>query len=298
MAISARVLHGRDRMPAKSAPPAIVAPVPELSDKEFSNFCQLIHRQAGIYLPPQKKELVRARLVKLVRERGLAGFSEYYQQVLKDRSGGELGHLLDAISTNQTAFWREPAHFSLLAQVILPQWRQQKRAGLSWRFWSAGCSSGEEPYTLAMVLLEALPVKDLKNAKIFASDLNTQVLAQAQQGIYPEARAAPLPTEWQQRFFQKGHGQWEGYVRVKPEVRGLVHFFHLNLMDTFNFNDEFDLIFCRNVMIYFDKLTQAAVVQKFYRSLRPEGYLFIGHSESLCNLDHRFSYVKPTVYRK
>ena len=298
MATSGIIINEKPRMPKKSAATGILAPAFDLSDNEFADFCQLIYRQAGIYLPPHKKELVRSRLAKLVRERGLACFSEYYQQVLKDTSGGELDRLLDAISTNQTAFWREPAHFVLLAQEILPLWQQQRRAGLSWRFWSAGCSSGEEPYTLAMVLLEALPAKDLKDVMIFASDLNTQVLAQAQQGIYPDARVAPLPPECRRRFFQKGHGQWDGYVRVKPEVRRLVHFFHLNLMDAFNFNDEFDLIFCRNVMIYFDKFTQAAVVEKFYRSLRPAGYLFIGHSESLCNLDHRFSYVKPTVYRK
>jgi chemotaxis protein methyltransferase CheR len=280
------------------APPWLIAGQPELSDREFADFCRLVHRHAGIYLAPQKKELVRARLVKLLRARGLASFGAYYRQVLDDRSGGELAQLLDAVSTNQTAFWREPAHFLYLSREILPLWRQQRVGGLRWRFWSAGCSSGEEPYTLAMVLLEALPANETKDVKIYASDLNTQVLAQARQGIYPEARVAPLPAEWRRRFFQKGVGQFHGQVRVKAQVRDLAQFFRLNLMEPFDFHGDLDLILCRNVMIYFDKQTQAAVMEKMYRSLKPGGFLFLGHSESLCNLRHRFTYVKPTVYRK
>jgi chemotaxis protein methyltransferase CheR len=285
-------------VPPHPAPPWLNAGQPELSDGEFSDFCRLIHRHAGIYLPSHKKELVRARLVKLLRARGLTSYQDYYRHILADRSGGELTQLLDAISTNQTAFWREPAHFLHLAQEILPVWRRQKRGKLAWRFWSAGCSSGEEPYTLAIVLLATLPASEVSASKIYASDLSTQALAQAERGIYPESRVAPLPQEWQRRFFQKGVGRREGCVRVKPEVRALVHFFHLNLMDPYHFHDKLDLIFCRNVMIYFDKQTQAAVVEKFYHSLSPGGYLFLGHSESLCNLQHSFTYVKPTVYRK
>ncbi len=271
---------------------------PQLSEEEFSRFCRLIYRQAGIHLSPQKKNLVQARLVRLLRAKGLGSYQEYYRLVVRDKSGRELVELLDAITTNQTAFWREPAHFLLLSQEILPVWRRQRRGGLNWRFWSAGCSSGEEPYTLAMVLRETLPEKELKNVKIYASDLNTQVLAQARRGIYPEDRIAPLPVEWQTRFFQKGRGRWAGHVRVRREVRELVHFFHFNLMHDFDFHEELDLIFCRNVMIYFDKQTQGKVVDKFFCSLRPGGYLFLGHSESLCNLPHRFTYVKPAVYRK
>lgn len=293
-------------MPAKAglhqgrtqAPPRFIAAPPELSDGEFSDFCRLIHRHAGIHLPPQKKELVRSRLTKLLRVRGLANFRDYYRLVLKDSSGGELARLLDAISTNQTAFWREPAHFQLLSQEILPLWRRQRRAGLRWRFWCAGCSTGEEPYSLAMVLLESLSAEEVKNIRIYASDLNTQVLAQAEQGIYAAHRTDPLPAGWQQRFFQKGVGRHQGFVRVKPEVRALVQFFHLNLMNAFDFQGEIDLIFCRNVMIYFDKPTQAVVVEKLYQALRPGGYLFLGHSESLCNLPHPFTYTKPAVYRK
>jgi chemotaxis protein methyltransferase CheR len=293
----ARVIEGDSKSSPQGAPWDAL-PAPEISEKEFLNLRRLIHRHAGIHLSPQKKELLQARLAKIMRSRGLRSYQDYYRQVMADDSGRELSQLLNAISTNQTSFWREPAHFQLLSREILPSWRQQRRAGLCWRFWCAGCSTGEEPYTLAIVLLENLSSEELKNVKIYASDLNTQVLGQARQGIYPAVRTAPLPLGWQTRFFQKGVGQQKGFVRIKSMVRELVEFFHLNLMDGIAFREEIDLIFCRNVMIYFNKETQAAVVEKFYRSLRPGGYLFLGHSESLCNLRHHFTYVKPTVYRK
>ncbi len=274
------------------------AATPELTDPEFFRFCRLVHGHAGIHLTAQKKELVRARLTKILRNRGLKSFQEYYEIVLADRSGAELAGLLDAISTNLTSFWREPAHFQFLAQEILPSWprnlRQPRRANL----WSAGCSTGEEPYTLAMVMLDAFAGEDFSRVKIYASDINTQVLAQAEAGVYPFSRAEPLPVAWQRRFFQKGVRHRQGLVRVKPEVRSLVHFFRLNLMTPFPFGEEMDVIFCRNVMIYFEKETQVTLVEKFYHCLKPGGYLFIGHSESLCNHQHRFTYVKPTIYRK
>lgn len=284
----------------EQANPSMLWPAfaPQLSEEEFLHIRRLVHRHAGIHLPHQKKILVQARLAKLLRVKGLDNFREYCRLLREDKSGRELAELLDVITTNQTAFWREPGHFLLLAQDILPAWRRQKWSGLNWRFWSAGCSSGEEPYTLAMVLMEVLPPEDRKKVKIYASDLNTQVLTQARQGIYPEDRIAPLPAEWQKRFFLKGRSRWAGFVRLRPEVRNLVHFFHLNLMDDFDFHEELDLIFCRNVMIYFDRQTQGQVVEKFYRSLKPGGYLFLGHSESLCNFRHRFRYVKPAVYQK
>ena len=273
------------------------APGPALSDAEFSRFCQLVHRHAGIHLTVQKKELVRARLMKILRSRAIGSFQEYYERVLADNSGVELAYLLDALSTNLTAFAREPGHFQYLAQEILPGWRRS-REPLRKNLWSAGCSSGEEAYTLAMILRDTFPREDLSEVKIFASDLNTQVLAQAEQGIYVLSRVDPLPPEWRRRFFQKGVRNQEGFVRVKPEVRCLVNFFRFNLMEPIPFREEMDIIFCRNVMIYFERKTQAKLVEKFYNALRPGGYLFIGHSESLCNRQHRFNYVQPTIYRK
>jgi chemotaxis protein methyltransferase CheR len=289
------------RQPGREQPacaPGISVMMPELSDSEFNQLSQLVYQHAGIHLPPQKKELVRSRLTKFLRSRHLTSFQEYYRQVLDDSSGLELVNLLDAISTNMTAFWREPKHFEFLGQELLPALRQKCKAAPQWRFWSAGCSSGEEPYTIAMVLMNAILEKELSGVKIFASDINTQVLNQAQRGIYPLPKVEPLSQEWRRRFFQKGVNQWEGYVRVKPEVKQMVEFFRFNLMDPFPFKEECDVIFCRNVMIYFEKATQTELVKKFYHSLKPGGYLFIGHSESLCNISHQFAYVKPTIYRK
>lgn len=298
------MLHYRSGASRQAGAPATVLPpeyagfYPELSDRDFSRFCQLVHRHAGIHLTPQKKELVRARLLKILRQRGLTSFQDYYELLIGDSSGAELTCLLDTLSTNQTAFWREPMHFQFLVQEVLPAWPRNRRRPLQANLWSAGCSSGEEPYTLAIVMAATFPGEDLSRVKIYASDLNTRVLAQAEQGIYPFARVAPLPSEWQRQFFQKGIRQRQGFVRVKPEVRRLVKFFHFNLMDPFPFKEELDIIFCRNVMIYFERETQARLVEKFYRCLRPGGYFFIGHSESLCNHQHRFRYIKPTIYRK
>lgn len=286
--------HGEE--PAYS--PGISMMMPELTDAEFTQLSQLVYQHAGIHLPPQKKELVRSRLTKFLRSRKLASFQEYYRQVLQDSSGLELINLLDAISTNMTAFWREPKHFEFMGQELLPALRQKCKGAPQWRFWSAGCSSGEEPYTMAMVLMNTISDKELSGVKIYASDINTQVLNQAQRGIYPMSRVEPLSQEWRRRYFQKGVNQWEGYVRVKPEVKQLVEFFRFNLMESFPFKQEFDVIFCRNVMIYFEKATQTELVKKFYNCLKPGGFLFIGHSESLCNISHQFAYVKPTIYRK
>ncbi|MCL6620823.1 MAG: protein-glutamate O-methyltransferase CheR [Syntrophobacterales bacterium] len=277
-----------------------VAPgaVPPLSGREFDLIRELVKRHAGISLGEQKRELVQARLGKLLRERGLASFRDYYRLVTADGSGAELTRLLDAISTNQTAFWREPAHFEFLLRELLPAWHREGRSRRGLRFWSAGCSTGEEPYTLAMVLWEALPEAEARQSTILASDLNTQVLASARRGIYPGERLTPLPPEWRRRYFLRGVGRWEGYVQVKPQLKEMVHFFRHNLTGPLPFTDGVEVIFCRNVMIYFEKETQAEVIGKFYQGLTPGGYLFIGHSESLCNLSHRFAYIRPTIYRK
>ncbi len=288
----------RKSSPAERPGTGALATVPPLSTREFDLIRELVQRRAGIHLSDQKRELVQARLGKLLREAGLASFQDYYRRVIHDRSGAELTRLLDAISTNQTAFWREPAHFEFLLRELLPAWRREGRTREGLRLWSAGCSSGEEPYTLAMVLWEALPEAEARRCTVLASDLNTQVLAAAKRGIYAASRLTPLPPEWRRRHFLKGVGRWEGYVQVKPRLRELVHFFRHNLTEPPSFTGTVQVIFCRNVMIYFERETQAEVIRTFYECLTPGGYLFIGHSESLCNLSHRFAYIRPTIYRK
>jgi chemotaxis protein methyltransferase CheR len=271
---------------------------PEITDKEFNSFGSLIYERSGISLNQGKKELVRSRLLKRMRQCGISCFKEYYRKVMDDTSGVELIYLLDAISTNLTNFFREPQHFDYLSKELLPQWHKNLPGQKRFRFWSAGCSTGEEPYTLAIVLLEYLAASHAPwEIKISATDLSTRVLDQAQQGIYPEARAVNIPSAYLKRYFQKGVNQWAGQVRVKSEVRSLIEFFRVNLMEPFPFKEPVDVIFCRNVMIYFDKPTQERLVQKFHRALKSGGFLFIGHSESLAGISHSFSYVKPTIYK-
>ncbi len=272
---------------------------PEINDADFNRFRSLIYERSGINLNEGKKELVRARLLKRMRHCGLTSFKDYYQMVQKDDSGMELVYLLDAISTNQTYFFREPQHFDFLAAEILPRWHKSPSGRRSLNIWSAGCSSGEEPYTLAMVILAHMEKFGSSwQVKITASDLSTRVLDQARQGIYPESRTNHVPPEILKRFFQRGVNKQAGFVRVKSQVRQAVQFMRLNLMEPFPFREGLDIIFCRNVMIYFDKPTQEKLVQKFYNALHPGGYLFIGHSESLAGVSHKFVYKKPTIYQK
>lgn len=272
---------------------------PEINEADFNRFRSLIYERSGISLNDGKKELVRARLLKRMRQCGLRSFKEYFQQVQDDTSGMELVYLLDAISTNQTFFFREPQHFDYIAKHILPKYTSPAGGRRLLRIWSAGCSSGEEPYTLAMVILEHKErFRPGWEVKITASDLSTRVLEQARQGIYPENRLGQTPPEFLKRYFQKGVNRQTGFVRVKPQVRQAVEFVRLNLMEPFSFQEGLDIIFCRNVMIYFDKPTQERLVQKFYQVLHPGGYLFIGHSESLAGVAHSFSYRQPTIYQK
>jgi len=272
---------------------------PEITEADFNRFRSLIYERSGISLNEGKKELVRARLLKRMRKCGLRSFKDYYLQVQDDTTGMELVYLLDAISTNQTFFFREPQHFEYLAEHILPKHAGPASGRRRLHIWSAGCSSGEEPYTLAMVILEYRErFRPGWEVQITASDLSTRVLDQARQGIYPENRLGQTSPDFLKRYFQKGVNRQAGFVRVKPQVRQAVEFVRLNLMEPFPFQEGLDIIFCRNVMIYFDKPTQERLVKKFYQVLHPGGYLFIGHSESLAGVAHNFSYRQPTIYQK
>lgn len=271
-----------------------------LSDEEFQAFSDLVYQKAGINLHHGKKELVRARLASRIREGAFKGFGDYYQFVVQGGSDEELVNLLDAISTNLTMFFREPKHFDFMADSFFPEVveKNKKLGQKRLRVWSAGCSTGEEPYSIAVTILEKCPFFREGDVKILATDLSSRALTTAAAGIYDQERLSEVPQEVLRRHFQRGKGNWSGSYRVKKRVRRMVHFRRLNLIEPFPFSRPFDLIFCRNVMIYFDKSVQAVVVGKFHRALEPGGYLFIGHSESLTGLDHLFKYVQPTVYRK
>ena len=273
----------------------------ELSRRDYQRIARLVYEKSGINLGDQKVPLVKARLGKRVREGGFHSFGEYYEYVAADTSGEELCRLLDAISTNTTHLFRENRHFLLLRRIIV-DWVQDRswRANHSTlRIWSAGCSSGEEPHSIAMVVHEALESVGGIEVKILATDLSVRMLAQAQVGLYETHRVGTVPPEYRQKYFQKT--ETEGGVRLQlvPGVRRSIQFSRFNLMTpTFPFRHGFDVVFCRNVMIYFDRPTQQTLVSKLAGQLRHGGYLFIGHSESLSAIEHPLEYVEPTVYRR
>jgi chemotaxis protein methyltransferase CheR len=268
-----------------------------LSPGEFRKISELAFRNCGIELGDGKHQLVQARLGKIIRQGNFGSFDAYYRHVVADRTGQELVALLDVLTTNFTSFLREAAHFEFLRNTILPALGESQKAG-SIRIWSAACSTGEEPFTIAFSLLEELGMTTAWRIRILASDLSTRVLEKAVQATYPSERFSTCPPDWPRKYLLRGSGQWEGWYRVKPEVRQLVEFRRLNLMEPLRPAHLFHVIFCRNVMIYFDKHTQGHLVNRLAACLEPGGYLFIGHSESLTGITHPYEHIKPAIYRK
>lgn len=278
-------------------------PLPALhpiSDREFRAFQELIYREAGIHLAPIKKVLLTGRLAKRLRDLGLPRFQDYYERVVGDRSGAELIFLLDAITTNETQFFREPRQFDYLEQVICPEWRRRAEQGRRQRLvrvWSAACSSGEEPYSLAMSLLQQFPEEEGWSLDIEASDLSTRVLRRAQDGVWPLVRSAQIPPALLKRYMLRGSGSQEGLMKAGPEVRRPLRFSRLNLNDaSYPVRPGLDAIFCRNVLIYFDQASRTQVVNRLLDLLAPDGYLFLGHAESLTGLNDRVRAVAPAIY--
>jgi chemotaxis protein methyltransferase CheR len=274
-----------------------VAPIMEYSitADEYQRFCGLIYAESGISLGDRKASLLVSRLSKRLRDLGLATFTEYYEKVTEDGTREEFTRMLDLISTNKTDFFREPQHFDFLRERILPELARAKRI----RIWSSACSTGEEPYTIAMTLCDSVESPDRWDVKILASDLSTRVLAKAASGTYGVEQVRAVPPDVVKRHFLKGRGESAGLVKVKPQLADMIQFRRLNLMDErFPIKTPLDAIFCRNVMIYFDRQTQEQLVNKFYRYLKPGGHLFIGHSESLQWSKHPFKAVVPTIYRR
>lgn len=274
-----------------------VSPVMDytITPKEFEQFRTLIYQECGISLNESKKILLVSRLSKRLRTLELDSFQAYYDMVSGETEGEEFTLLLDLVSTNKTDFFREPKHFDFLRERILPTLQSTRRV----RIWSSASSSGEEPYTIAMTLYDSVPDPERWDFQILASDISTRVLARAALGIYEDERVRDLSPDLVERHFLKGTGERAGMIKVKPHISQMVRYRRINLMDdTFPIKNPLDLIFCRNVMIYFDRPTQAQLVTKFYRYLKPGGYLFIGHSESLQRLEQPFKAVAPTIYQK
>jgi len=243
---------------------------------------------------------VETRIARRIRAGGFGSLEDYLSALADDVSGEEVRLLVDAMTTNLTSFNRESLHFSFIAETAFPALLAQKRkqGDQRIRVWSAACSTGEEPYTLAMYLLKAMENPRLWDLKILATDISTQVLDVARQGLYSTERLAPLPIDFRQRFFQPCDRNGKNGFSVAPEVRQLISFRNLNLVNNWPFTGPFDFIFCRNVMIYFDEPTQQRLVQRFWECLPPGGYLFTGHAESLNGMQHRFRFVEPTIYQK
>ncbi|MFH1675024.1 MAG: protein-glutamate O-methyltransferase CheR [Pseudomonadota bacterium] len=271
-----------------------------LTDEDFENLRSLIYKTCGINLSNAKRELMHARLSKRLREIGVESFREYYQFLTRGDSKAEMVQLMDAISTNLTSFFRESEHFDYLNEEGFPEIFAGTKSSWRVRLWSAGCSTGEEPYSLGVTLLNYLHLQGLGSLdiKILGTDISTRVLKEALNGVYSEDRVVKIPEADRRRFFDKFKRGEDYYYRVKNSVKDIITFRRLNLMEPFPFKEVFDLILCRNVMIYFDRSHQESLVKKFWDCLKPRGVLMIGHSESLTGIDQAFEYVKPTIYRK
>jgi chemotaxis protein methyltransferase CheR len=276
------------------APPRYLADESEsLSSRDFERFSALAKQKFGLDLRKGKEELVSARLRKKLRELSMVSFSDYFKLVEADRSGETLIGLIDALATNHTSFFREPAHFDFLRRRALPELQARGRFNV----WSAACSSGEEPYSIALALLEALGAQAGRQVRILATDISTKVLKLASAGVYAAERITALDPKLQRSYFLRGERQSEGLFKLRPEVREMVEFRRLNLVEPLPALGPFSLIFCRNVMIYFDGATQETLVNRLAACLEPGGYLFVGHAESLTGIRHPLDYVQPAVYR-
>lgn len=271
-----------------------------LDDSEFKLISDLVYKYCGINLHEGKKELVRSRLAKRLRLLNIPSFRDYIEYALKDESQKEFTSLIDCLSTNLTSFFREKQHFDYLVSNFYPAIERKKTAKQQKRIrvWSAGCSSGEEPYTIALTLLEYFKNDPSWDIKILASDISTKVLGKAREGIYDEQRVAPVSTELKSRYLNKIRQGRSHLYEVGPELRKMVLFGRINLMEQWPINGPVDFIFCRNVMIYFDKPTQQSLVNRYWEILDSGGLLFTGHSESLTGINHKFKYVQPTIYAK
>lgn len=267
-----------------------------ISDGEFRQFRDLMRKISGIDLGDSKKHLVSGRLSKRVRERGMRSFGDYYRLITSGVDRDEYHRMVDLLTTHETYFFREPKHFEYLADTILPAIRAQSAGVRPIRLWSAASSSGEEAYGLAMVMMNHLG--DDYPWEILATDISREVLAKARQGVYGKERIDGVPREYLRRYFLHGIGSRAGTLRVVPEIRARVQFAEMNLNESLASVGEFDVVFLRNVLIYFDPPTKGEIVARVVGQIRRKGWLFIGHSESLNGITTAVRQERPTVYRK
>lgn len=276
----------------------MIAPILDEDDRLeecFQRISGLMYDISGVRLPPSKMGLVRSRLRKRLRALGLPGFPEYVALIESATGRDEMSTMVDLLTTNKTSFFRESAHFDYIWNELMPQVRE---SGSRLKIWCAGCSSGEEPYSLSILLREGLPRFGRDTVKILATDLSNRVLHMAREGVYDERVVETVDEGMKRRHFNKTSKDGREVFQVVDAVRSVVTFARLNLMTEWPMRGRFDLIMCRNVMIYFDRETRQRLVGRFSEMLRDGGYLFVGHSEGLNNLQHELSYVQPAVYRR
>lgn len=268
------------------------------TDTHFRKISQLVGDSTGIRLTEAKKDMVYSRLARRLRQVGMSDFGAYLEFVENDESEQELAQLVNAITTNLTAFFRENHHFEYLKNNVIPELLERNGRERRIRIWSAGCSTGEEPYSIAMAVREAMLGKTGWDVRILATDLDSEVVATAQAGVYTTERVQAIDKKRLSRWFMRGAGESSGRVKVKPEIQQLITFKQLNLLHQWPFKGPFDVIFCRNVVIYFSKDTQRELFNRYADILRHDGALFIGHSESLFKVSDRFTLIGNTIYRK
>lgn len=275
-----------------------------LREREFAAFQALIYQEAGIYLSKVKQALLVGRLSKRVRELGLDSFAAYYDRVVDPRYPEERIELINSICTHETHFFREPRQFEYLETAVLPKWRAQAESGARprrVRAWSAGCSSGEEPFSIAMSLLSCCPPSAGWSVEVVATDVSTRVLERARAAVWPLERAKHIPATYLRRFMLRGYGEQEKRMKAGPEIRAAVRFEHLNLNSpSHELAGKFDLVFCRNVLIYFDTDSKERVIRQLLNRLTHDGLLFLGHAETLSGFEGERPprVVIPNVYAR
>jgi chemotaxis protein methyltransferase CheR len=273
-----------------------------LSDADFRRLSSFIESELGIRMPETKRIMLESRLQKRLRRFGFDTFKAYVDFVFSGEGReSELINMIDAVTTNKTDFFREAEHFEYLVDKILPAAEARDGAGIvrPLVIWSAGCSTGEEPYTIAMVLEERRSLDPRFSYRVFASDLSTQVLDKAREAIYEASKADVVPLSFKKKYMLRSRAQDKGLVRLKPEIRSRVSFARINFMDDkYPVSESFDIVFCRNVIIYFERAIQEAILKKLCAHIRPGGWLILGHSETLTGMDMPLRGVAPTIYEK
>lgn len=268
-----------------------------LKEREFERLSSFIFNNYGIKMPIVKKIMLQSRLQKRLRHLAIDSFEKYIEYVFSDKGSEEIIHMMDVVSTNKTDFFREPTHFEFLSDVILPEIYEGKQSSV--KIWSAGSSSGEEAYTIAMVIEEYMASHSHINYEIYGSDISTDMLKKAISGVYKMEKVFNIPESYKKKYLLKSKDSQKKLVRVKPHLRTKVNFFRFNLIDpVYKAPNDFDIVFCRNTLIYFERNTQESVINKLCTHLKPGGYFILGHSESITNMNVPLKNIRPTIFRK